>query len=34
MPQEVAETTGERYRDVFKRLTGKTLEEALAELPE
>ncbi|OTA75569.1 hypothetical protein M434DRAFT_402643 [Hypoxylon sp. CO27-5] len=29
VPEDVVRATGERYREVFRRLTGKTLEEAL-----
>ncbi|KAI0839593.1 phosphoribosylaminoimidazole-succinocarboxamide synthase [Hypoxylon sp. FL0890] len=29
VPEDVLRATGERYREVFRRLTGKTLEEAL-----
>ncbi|KAK3365142.1 putative phosphoribosylaminoimidazole-succinocarboxamide synthase [Lasiosphaeria ovina] len=32
MPPDVAEATSARYKDAFKRLAGKTLDEALAEL--
>ncbi|KAK0703439.1 putative phosphoribosylaminoimidazole-succinocarboxamide synthase [Lasiosphaeria miniovina] len=32
MPPDVAEATSVRYKDAFKRLAGKTLDEALAEL--
>ncbi|KAK4168610.1 putative phosphoribosylaminoimidazole-succinocarboxamide synthase [Cladorrhinum sp. PSN259] len=32
MPDDIAEATGVRYRDAFKRLTGKTLEVALEAL--
>ncbi|KAA8629953.1 hypothetical protein SMACR_02892 [Sordaria macrospora] len=32
MPQEIAQATSARYKEAFKLLTGKTLEEALAEL--
>ncbi|KAK0729932.1 putative phosphoribosylaminoimidazole-succinocarboxamide synthase [Lasiosphaeris hirsuta] len=32
MTPEIADSTSARYKDAFKRLTGKTLEEALAEL--
>ncbi|KAK1833142.1 phosphoribosylaminoimidazolesuccinocarboxamide synthase, variant [Podospora conica] len=31
MPEEIAEATGARYRDAFRMLTGRTLEETLAE---
>lgn len=31
MPQEIADATGARYRDAFRLLTGKTLEQTLAE---
>lgn len=32
MPPEIAEATGVRYQDAFRRLTGRTLEEALVGL--
>ncbi|KAK5660690.1 hypothetical protein OQA88_12054 [Cercophora sp. LCS_1] len=32
MPPEIAEATGARYQDAFRRLTGRTLEEALVGL--
>ena len=32
MPQDIAEATSARYKEAFKLLTGKTLEDALAEL--
>ncbi|KAK4232273.1 putative phosphoribosylaminoimidazole-succinocarboxamide synthase [Podospora fimiseda] len=32
MPEKIAEATGARYREAFKKLTGKTLEEALEAL--
>ncbi|KAM7209661.1 phosphoribosylaminoimidazole-succinocarboxamide synthase [Naviculisporaceae sp. PSN 640] len=32
MPEEIAEATAARYKEAFKLLTGKTLEEALAQL--
>ncbi|KAK4466702.1 putative phosphoribosylaminoimidazole-succinocarboxamide synthase [Cladorrhinum samala] len=32
MPADIAESTSARYRDAFKRLTGKTLEEAVEAL--
>ncbi len=34
MPPEVVEKTKARYTDVFQRLTGESLEAALANLPQ
>ncbi|EON98759.1 putative phosphoribosylaminoimidazole-succinocarboxamide synthase protein [Phaeoacremonium minimum UCRPA7] len=32
IPDDIAQATSERYQDAFRRLTGKTLEETIAEL--